>query len=180
MAEPTPLRGRMQRYAESFGNFDRDIILRWADEVALLSRQNEELRKALVAAEKALHPMFARVFNDNHDLTVNTLSFSYGEIVAAYFAYKKIKSALSSAPSPSETEKSGENDGWVRIDAEHPLPDDLTIGDEIELSRGFGRHAITGVEEYGGIHVRWSIYHADGDTWRRSIIAYRRTAGERK
>lgn len=51
----------------------------------LADGMEEKLRKAT----RALKPFADRVFNDNHDMTVNTAPFDADELIDAYFAWKK-------------------------------------------------------------------------------------------
>lgn len=63
------------------------------------------VRAALEAAVKALQPMAAMVFNDNGDMTVSSSVPTYDQIVAAYFAEKHGRHALShheGQPTPSD------------------------------------------------------------------------------
>lgn len=55
------------------------------------------LMDALKSAEKALRPFFNAVFNDNGDMTVHG-AYRYHEAVAGYWAYKRVRDAISAAP----------------------------------------------------------------------------------
>jgi hypothetical protein len=53
------------------------------------------MREALEKADKALKPLSDAVFNDNGDMTVTAEMPTYDECVAAYFASRKARAALS-------------------------------------------------------------------------------------
>ena len=58
--------------------------------------------EAMKIAEKALHPFYAAVFNDNGDMTVSG-GYPYHEAIAGYHAYKRVRSMISAAPAaPTE------------------------------------------------------------------------------
>lgn len=59
----------------------------------------EGLRGALERCERAMKPFAARVYNDNHDITVtDTYRLGIEEYTAIYFAHKAARTALSSSP----------------------------------------------------------------------------------
>jgi len=53
--------------------------------------------EAMKIAEKALHPFYAAVFNDNGDMTVSG-GYPYHEAIAGYHAYKRVRAMISAAP----------------------------------------------------------------------------------
>jgi len=62
--------------------------------------------EAMKLAEKALHPFYAAVFNDNGDMTVSG-GYPYHEAIAGYHAYKRVRAMISAAPA-APTEASDE------------------------------------------------------------------------
>lgn len=66
----------------------------YLDRANTAEREHEKMRRALEPSQKALQPFFDRVFDDNGDLTVDMSGFSYEQIVAGYFAYKRARAAL--------------------------------------------------------------------------------------
>jgi hypothetical protein len=62
----------------------------------------DALRSALARCERAMKPFAAKVYNDNHDLTVSdTYRLTFEEYAAIYFAHKAAHAALSVSPAPS-------------------------------------------------------------------------------
>lgn len=70
--------------------------------------------------------------------------------------------------------------GWVLIDGVCRLPDDLTIGDQVELSIGSAvsrRSMILGFAECNGQRTYYTSAQQSGCGWRNAITAYRRSNG---
>lgn len=63
------------------------LITELQSSLTALEEENKRLREAL-------RPFAGRVFNDNGDLTVDTRSFSYDEIVAAYFVLRRARKEI--------------------------------------------------------------------------------------
>lgn len=86
--------------------------MRPAEEVAANARfiveavnaytSTEALRSALARCERAMKPFAAKVYNDNHDLTVSdTYRLTFEEYAAIYFAHKAARAALTASAAPS-------------------------------------------------------------------------------
>ncbi len=79
-----------------------DEIRALEDEASPPAAVPEGLMDALKSAEKVLRPFFNAVFNDNGDMTVHG-GYRYHEAVAGYWAYKRVRDAISAAPAaPTE------------------------------------------------------------------------------
>jgi hypothetical protein len=69
--------------------------------------------------------------------------------------------------------------GWVRVSPDCPVPNDLGVGDTIEVTVGsavFSRGKIVALARCNG-EVRYlTSANQSGCGWRKTITAYRRTA----
>jgi hypothetical protein len=92
--EITELRARCEKAEAERDNADSAATFATAQAIAAESRC-AELVKALEEAERALKPLADAVFNDNGDMTVSLPSPTSEECIAAYFAEKHARAALS-------------------------------------------------------------------------------------
>lgn len=70
--------------------------------------------------------------------------------------------------------------GWVRVGNACVLPEDLSIGDRVQISIGSavnGREVIVGFAECEGHRTYYTSSQQSGCGWRNAITAYARTDG---
>lgn len=70
--------------------------------------------------------------------------------------------------------------GWVLVGGECRLPDDLVIGDQIEITIGSAvsrRGQVFGYAQCDGQRTYYTSASQQGCGWRNAITAYRRTNG---
>jgi hypothetical protein len=71
------------------------------------------------------------------------------------------------------------DEGWVRVGAQCALPDDLVVGDEIQVTIGSAvnlRSTVVGFVECGGHRTYYTFTGQTDCGWRDAVTAYSRTS----
>ena len=109
---------------------------------------DQELLSALRSAERALRPLYNRVFDDNHELITDTSGLTAAEIEAGYFAYRRVEAALkANAAAQAGTVTEVMMEALRNIDAEAPAKEPRDHWTSTDLDEAFYEGKLRGFWE---------------------------------